>query len=77
MKWTKIDQRTGEPAKRGCNSFMPHDHVSGNFKIINNSWSERKLGWHLTCNGREIARFNTLKEAKAKAEELEPLAEFI
>lgn len=77
MKWTKIDQKTGEPAKRGVNSFMPHDYIAGAFRIINNEWKEAKLGWILTCNGHEIERFNTLKAAKARAEELEPLSEFI
>ena len=77
MKWTKIDQRTGEVVKRGCGSFEPHDYICGAFRIINNEWKERKLGWHLTCNGNEIGRFNTLKEAKTRAEELEPLAEWI
>lgn len=77
MKWIKIDQKTGEVFKRGCNSFMPHDYISGRFRIINNEWKERTLGWILTCNGREIERFNTLKQAKARAEEIEPLAEFI
>lgn len=77
MKWTKIDQKTGEPAKRGCNSFIPHDYIAGRFRIINNTWSETKLGWVLTCNDHEIGRFNTLKEAKARAEDVEPLAEFI
>ena len=77
MKWTKINQRTGEVFKRGCNSFEPHDYIAENFRIINNEWKERKLGWILTCNGREIARFNTLKEAKVRAEEIQPLAEWI
>ena len=77
MKWTKVDQRTGEPMKKGYNQFMPHDYVADHFKIINRSWCETKLGWILTVNGREIERFNTLKEAKARAEALEPLAEFI
>lgn len=77
MKWTKIDQKTGEPAKRNCNSFMPHDYISGGFRIINNEWFSRKLGWILTYNGKEVGRFNTLKEAKTRAEEIEPLADFI
>lgn len=76
MKWTKIDQRTGEPMKKGCNQFMPHDYVAGDFRIINKAWMEPN-GWILTCNGTEIGRFKTLKEAKAKAEGLEPLAEWI
>ena len=77
MKWEKIDQRTGEIVKRGCGSFETHDYVSGRFRIINNEWKERKLGWILTCNGNEVGRFNTLKEAKARAEEVQPLEEFI
>ena len=77
MKWTKIDQRTGEVAKRGCGSFCPHDYISGSFRIINHEWMENKLGWILTCNGHEIGRFNTLKEAKARAEAVESLAYFI
>lgn len=70
MKWTKIDKRTGEPMKRGCNQLMAHDYIAGYFRIINNSWIETKLGWILTKDGEEIGRFNTLKQAKAKAEEL-------
>lgn len=69
MKWTKIDQRTGEPMEKTVNSFMPHDYISGSYKIINNSFFERKLAWVLTKNGEEIGRYNTLKEAKARAEE--------
>lgn len=77
MKWTKIDQKTGEVAKRGCGSFMPHDYIAGNFRIINNEWREKKFGWILTANGKEIGRFNTLKEAKKRAEDILPLAEWI
>ena len=69
MKWTKVNQRTGEIFKRGCNSFEPHDYISEKFRIINNEWKETKLGWILTRDGEEVGRFNTLKEAKAKAEE--------
>lgn len=69
MKWTKVDKRTGEPMKNGA-SFEPHDYVSGNFKIINNEFIERKLGWILTKDGEEVKRFNRLKEAKLYAEEL-------
>lgn len=71
MKWIKVDQRTGEPVKRTGGQFMQHDYVSGNFKIINNSFMERKLAWVLTCNGNEVGRFDTLKQAKASAEERE------
>ena len=77
MKWIKIDQRTGEVAKRGRGSFSPHDYISGSFRIINKSWEERKLGYILTCNGNEVAKFDTLKQAKARAEAIEPLAEYI
>ena len=76
MKWTKVDQKTGKPMKNG-NSFCPHDYVSGCFKIINNDWLVRKQGWILQANGNEIGRFDTLKEAKARAEAVEPLAEWI
>ena len=72
MKWIKIDQKTGEPIKRCCNSFMPHDYIADNFRIINNSWSDTKSGWILTKDGEELGRFNTLKEAKAKSEEMRP-----
>ena len=68
MKWTKIDQKTGEPMKKGCNQFMPHDYVSEDFRIINNEWRESRNGWILTRNGEEVGRFNTLKEAKMAAE---------
>ena len=77
MKWTKIDQKTGEPMKKGCNQLMPHDYVSEDFRIINNSWRETKLGWILMKENKEIGRFNTLKEAKKRAEEILPLAEWI
>lgn len=71
MKWTKIYQRTGEPMKKGCNQLMAHDYIAGNFRIINNAWKENKLGWILTKDGEEIGRFNTLKQAKEKAEEVQ------
>ena len=77
MKWTKINQKTGEVFKKGCNSLMPHDYISGCFRIVNNSFTESKLGWILTKDGKEIARFNTLKEAKTRAEQILPLAEWI
>lgn len=76
MKWTKINPITNEPVKRGVNGFFENDYISENFRIINKSWSE-KMGWILTCNGHEIGRFKTLKEAKARADGLLPLAEFI
>lgn len=68
MKWNKINQRTGEPAKKNCYSFEPHDYVSGEYRIINNSFSLAKNAWTLTKNGTEIRKFNTLKEAKNFAE---------
>lgn len=68
MKWTKIDQRTGEPATRNCNSFLPHDYISGGFRIINNSFDVRKNAWILTQDGDELGRFDTLKAAKQYAE---------
>lgn len=70
MKWIKIDQKTGEIAKRGCNSFMPHDYISGDYRIINNSFSIRRLCWVLTRNGEVVGKFDTLKEAKSKAESI-------
>lgn len=70
MKWKKIDQKTGEPATRGCWSYMPHDYVSDDFRIINNSFHLRKMAWALTRNNKEISKFNTLKEAKAFAENM-------
>ena len=73
LKWRKIDQKTGEPAKRNCHSFEPHDYVAdgAHLKIINNSFSLRKGGWTLaTLKGTEIERFDTLKAAKAYAETL-------
>lgn len=73
MKWTKVDSE-GKPAKRNCNSFMPHDYVSeckgAQFKIINNSFSERKGAWVCTCNGKEFIRCDTLKGAKIQCENL-------
>ena len=77
IKWIKIDQKTGEPMKKGVNQLMPHDYISGAFRIINNSWKESRKGWVLTCNGHEVGRFDTLKQAKARAEEVEPLSEWI
>ena len=71
MKWIKVDQRTGEPMKRSQNQFEPHDYVSGKYKIINKSFIERKGAWILTENGEEIGRYDTLKQAKATAEERE------
>lgn len=68
MKWNKINQRTGEPAKRNCNSFEPHDYISGDYRIINNSFHLRKMAWTLTKSGIEIDKFDTLKAAKAYAE---------
>lgn len=73
IKWTKVDQVTREPAKRGYNSFLPHDYMADsehlNALIINESFSKREGGWVLaTRKGTEIARFDTLKAAKAYAE---------
>ena len=75
LKWTKVDQRTGEPAKRNCNSFEPHDYVSDDerldMKIINHSFVRRKGAWELvTKKGTQLAVFDTLKAAKAYAETL-------
>ena len=72
MKWIKVDQITGEPMKKG-NSFEPHDYVcyEERFRIINNSFTERKKAWVLTTlEGTELGRFDTLKSAKAAAEAL-------
>lgn len=72
MKWIKVNQITGEPAKKG-NSFEPHDYVSyeEGFRIVNNSFIERKNPWVLTTmEGKELGRFGTLKSAKAHAESL-------
>lgn len=71
MKWIKVDQRTGEPVKSTGYNFTQHDYVSGNYKIINRSFFERKGAWTLTENGEEIGRYDTLKQAKASAEERE------
>ena len=73
IKWRKIDQKTGEPAKRNCHSFEPHDYIAdeAHLKIINNSFSLRKGGWTLTTlKGTEIDKFDTLKAAKAYTETL-------
>lgn len=72
MKWIKVNQITGEPAKKG-NSFEPHDYVcyEEGFRIVNNSFIVRKKAWVLTnLNGLELGRFDTLKSAKAEAEAL-------
>ena len=68
MKWTKINPRTGEPAKRNCNSFEPHDYISGEFRIINKSFSLRRGAWILTRGGNEVGRYDTLKQAKTVAD---------
>ena len=71
IKWRKINQKTGEPAKRNCHSFEPHDYIAdeAHLKIIN--FSLRRDGWTLTTlKGSEIGKFNTLKAAKAYAETL-------
>lgn len=73
IKWRKVDKRTGEPAKRNCGSFMPHDYVSedAHLKIINNSfWETKNCCVLTTLKGTEIEKFNTLKAAKAYAETL-------
>lgn len=73
IKWIKVDQKTGERAKRGSNSFMPHDYVAveEHFRIENHSFSRRKGAWVLTTHkGSEIEKFDTLKAAKAYAETL-------
>ena len=72
MKWIKVNQITGEPAKKG-NSFEPHDYVcyEEGFRIINNSFIVRKKAWVLTnLDGTVLGRFDTLKRAKAYAESL-------
>lgn len=71
MKWTKIDQKTGEQAKRSFNSFMPHDYIAQDFRIINNSFTERKNAWILTRAGNTIGRFDTLKQAKTAAKNID------
>lgn len=72
MKWIKVDQITGEPMKKG-NSFEPHDYVcyEERFRIVNNSFIDRKKAWVLTTlEGTELGRFDTLKSARAEAEDL-------
>lgn len=61
--------------KKG-NSFEPHDYVSyeGRFRIVNNSFTERKKAWVLTdFEGTEFGRFDTLRSAKAEAERIKAL----
>ena len=73
IKWTKIDRETGEPAKRGHHSFMPHDYLAKDAHLIikNFSFSRRKGAWELTTlKGSVIEKFDTLKDAKAYAETL-------
>lgn len=73
IKWIKVDQKTGEVAKRGCNSFVPHDYVATaeHLRIENHSFARRKGAWVLTTHkGSEIEKFDTLKAAKAYAETL-------
>lgn len=74
MKWHKVDQRTGEcMTTRGGSSIEPHDYVceEEHFKIINRSAENRKRRWILTTDGgTELGRFDTLRSAKAEAEDL-------
>ena len=73
IKWVKVDQKTGEPAKRGCSSFIPHDYVAAaeHLRIENHSFARKKGAWVLTTHkGSVIESFNTLKAAKAYAETL-------
>ena len=73
IKWVKVDQKTGERAKRGCNSLMPHDYVAiaEHLRIENHSFAKRKGAWVLTTHkGSVIEKFDTLKAAKAYAETL-------
>ncbi len=73
MKWIKVNQITGEPAKKKGNSFEPHDYVcyEERFRIVNNSFIDRKKAWALTTlEGTELGRFDTLRSAKAEAEDL-------
>lgn len=68
MKWTKVDPKTGEPPKLGCNSFMPHDYSGSNGMYIeNHSFEKRHDKWVLRT-GTERLIFGTLKAAKAYAE---------
>lgn len=74
IKWTKVDQYTRKPiSRKGGHMFEPHDYMADdehlNILIINESFSRRKGGWALaTRDGMKIARFDTLKAAKAYAE---------
>ena len=74
MKWHKVDQATGERMTRsGGSSLEPHDYVcyEEKFKIMNRSAEIRKGGWILvTFGGTELGRFDTLRSAKAMAEDL-------
>lgn len=76
IKWTKVDPVTGQPVKRGeGRSFMPHNYRADGEHlgalILNESFSRTRGGWALaTRKGSEIARFDTLKAAKAYAETL-------
>lgn len=41
------------------------------FRIVNNSFIDRKKAWVLTTfEGTELGRFDTLRSAKAEAEDL-------
>jgi hypothetical protein len=71
MKWKKVDHNSGQEIAHNSGWHIP-DYVSGNFRIINNSGS-----YTTTCNGHAVGTYNTLREAKARAEALEPLADFI
>lgn len=71
MKWIKVNQITGEPAKKG-NSFEPHDYVcyEERFRIVNSSIDRKKVWVLTTLEGTELGRFDTLRSAKAEAEDL-------
>ncbi|XBX07597.1 hypothetical protein QMP26_05380 [Enterocloster clostridioformis] len=69
MKWIKVDNK-GNPVKRSGNTFIPHDYSSedGTFLIVNNSFTETKLPWVLTCGNKILGKFKTLKAAKEAVE---------
>ena len=65
MKWIKIDHYTGKPVAHNSGWHIV-DYVSGDFKIT--QWENGKR--MLWLNGKNKGTFNTLRDAKSRAEEI-------
>ena len=65
MKWIKTDRYTGKPIAHNSGWHIV-DYISGDFKIT--QLANRKM--MLLLNGKNKGTFNTLRDAKSRAEEL-------